>query len=55
MNSKSIIFILMTVGSIVGGFIPALWGSGSFSISSLFFGSLGAIAGIYVGYRMTRY
>ena len=55
MNQKAIIFILMTVGSLIGSCIPYLWGAGTLSVSSLFFGSVGAIAGIYFGYKISRY
>ena len=43
----------MAIGSTVGGFIPSLWGSNMFSLSPLIFGSLGAILGIYIGYKIS--
>ncbi len=54
MNSKSLILITTIVGSTVGSFIPSLWGAGIFSFSSIIFGSLGAIAGIYVGFKLSN-
>jgi len=39
------------IGSIVGGYIPALWGAGFLSISSLIFGTAGALLGWIVVYR----
>ncbi len=54
MNSKSLIGLFTIIGSTVGGFIPSLWGDGSFSLASLFFGAAGAIAGIYIGYKISR-
>ncbi len=44
----------MTVGSSIGSFIPSLWGAGVFSFSSLIFGALGAMLGIYAAFKMTR-
>ncbi|MDB5254416.1 MAG: hypothetical protein JWL80_482 [Parcubacteria group bacterium] len=44
----------LVVGSTVGGFIPNLWGAGSFSFSSIFLSAIGAIVGIYIGYKVTR-
>ena len=55
MDSKTFVTIGMIVGSVVGSYIPALWGAGLFSFSSFIFGGLGAIGGIYVGFKMSRY
>jgi len=53
MESKKIVWLLMSVGSIAGGYIPLLWGSAYFSFSSIIFSALGAILGIWVAFRMT--
>ena len=52
MSTKSLVFIFMTIGSIVGGYIPSLWGADSFSMSSLVFGSVFAIIGIWIGFKI---
>ena len=44
----------MAVGSTLGGWIPSLWGAGFFSFSGLILSSLGAIAGIYIGFKMSQ-
>ena len=54
MNAKTLVWIGAPVGSIVGSFIPALWGAGLLSMSSFIFGGLGAIAGIYFGFKLSR-
>ena len=54
MGSKKIIWIFMAIGSAVGGFVPSLWGADMFSLSPLVFGTLGAIIGIYIGFKITR-
>ena len=54
MNSKSLIWIGTIVGSSIGGLIPLLWGASAFSFSSIIFGSLGAIVGIYVGFKLSN-
>jgi outer membrane lipoprotein SlyB len=54
MNSKSLIIIGMVVGSTLGGFIPALWGAGGFSMASVVFGAIGGVLGIWAGYRISR-
>jgi len=38
-------------GMLVGGYVPDLWGAGSFSLASLLFGALGGVAGIWLGAR----
>ena len=52
MNSRTLIWIGTIVGSAVGGFIPMIWGGSAFGMSSLLFSSLGAILGIYAGYKL---
>lgn len=44
----------MIVGSTIGGFIPALWGDSFLSFSSIIFSALGAMAGIYLAYKLTH-
>jgi uncharacterized protein YcfJ len=55
MNRKAIIYIGLAIGSSVGGFVPMLWGAGAFSMSSLFLSAIGGIAGIYAGFKISRY
>jgi len=43
------------VGSLVGSFIPALWGGDTFSFSSVIFSGIGAIGGLWLGYKISRY
>lgn len=52
MNTKTLVWIGMAVGSTIGSYIPSLWGSGVFSMSSIFFSAIGAIAGIYIGFKL---
>lgn len=54
MNSKAFVWVGMLIGSTVGGFIPSLWGSSVLSISSMFFSAVGAIIGIYFGYKLSQ-
>jgi hypothetical protein len=50
---RSVIGLCVLVGSTVGAYVPVLWGSSSFSFSSLLFGALGGIAGIWAGVRLS--
>lgn len=54
MNSKGLITLCTIIGSFLGGCIPLLWGDDGFSYVSLLFSSAGAIAGIYIGYKIGR-
>ena len=42
----------MVIGSFAGSYIPVIWGDSAFSMSSLFFGALGGIIGIWAGYKV---
>jgi hypothetical protein len=44
----------MIVGSTVGGFVPMLWGAGALSFSSIIWGSVGAIAGIWLAFKISQ-
>jgi hypothetical protein len=49
---------LMGVGSFFGGilgsYIPCLWGEDSFSVMGIVLGSIGAISGILLGYKLSK-
>jgi len=52
--TKTFITTGLIVGSLAGGYIPVLWGGSVFSISSLLFSALGALAGIWFGFKIAR-
>ena len=54
MSPKTATYIGMTIGSMVGSYIPLLWGAGAFSFSSIFFGAAGAMVGIIIAFKMTH-
>jgi len=54
MDSKKLIWIGMTVGSFIGGFLPVLWGSSEFSFSSIVLTAVGGFVGIYIGFKLSR-
>jgi cation transporter-like permease len=43
----------MTAGTIVGGFVPELWGASGFSVAALLTSALGGAAGLWVGARLS--
>jgi hypothetical protein len=50
-SKKSLIWIGMTVGSIAGGYLPALWGGDLLSFSGVILSTVGGFLGIWIGYR----
>jgi hypothetical protein len=54
MESKSVIWIGMAVGSTIGSFIPLLWGAGVFSFSSIILSAIGGILGIWLGFKISN-
>lgn len=55
MSTKPIILLLMSIGGTIGSYVPTLWGDTSFlSFSGLFFGAVGSIVGIYIGFRISE-
>ena len=54
MNTKSLIWIGMFVGSTVGELLPSLWGESSFSMSSILFSTIGGVVGIWAGFKLSK-
>ena len=50
---KSLIGGCAAFGSILGGYVPALWGASSFSLTSVAFAFLGGVAGVWLGVRFS--
>ena len=52
MSKKTLIWIGLTVGSALGGYLPGLWGGDLISFSSVMLSTGGGIVGIWLGYRL---
>ena len=50
---RSLIGLCMMVFGTIGSFVPEVWGASSFSLSSVLFGGVGAVAGVFVGVRLS--
>jgi hypothetical protein len=50
---KRVTWMCVGFGSIAGSLLPELWGGSAMGGMSLLFGLIGAIAGIWVGARLT--
>jgi hypothetical protein len=51
MSSKSIVMLGMVVGSIIGGYVPVLFGASFFSLWSVLGSAAGGLLGIWITYR----
>ena len=51
---RSVIGMCALVGGIVGSYLPEVWGASGFSVSSLLFGAVGGITGIWLGARISE-
>ena len=45
----------MVAGSIVGGYLPVLFGSNAFSLMSIFGNLIGGLLGIWAGFKAYNY
>jgi hypothetical protein len=48
-----IVWLFVGAGMIVGGFVPVVWGGSTLGFVSLVFGTLGGVAGLWVGLKLT--
>ena len=51
---RSVIGLCVFAGSLIGGYVPVLWGASGFSVTSMLFGALGGIAGVWLGVRISE-
>jgi uncharacterized membrane protein YeaQ/YmgE (transglycosylase-associated protein family) len=54
LERKTSIWLGLILGSLIGGFVPGLWGADVFSFSSLIWSTIGALVGIYVAHRLSQ-
>lgn len=54
MSSKTLVLIGMTIGSIIGGYVPVLLGADLFSFTSLIGNGIGGLLGIWAGYKFSK-
>ncbi|HRN70247.1 MAG TPA: hypothetical protein PLS49_03605 [Candidatus Woesebacteria bacterium] len=53
MSQKSIVMLGMVIGSLIGGYIPTLFGVSVFSYTAIFFHGVGGIVGIIIAYKLS--
>ncbi len=52
MNRSKMIYLCLSIFSMIGAYVPAIWGSGMFSFSSVIFSAIGGFFGIWIGYKL---
>jgi hypothetical protein len=52
MSTKSAIWICVFIGSIIGGYIPVLFGQSFLSMWSLIGNGIGGLLGIWIGFKI---
>lgn len=52
MSSKSIVMIGMIIGSLIGGYIPILFGASFLSYSSLIGNAIGGLVGVWIAFKL---
>lgn len=52
MGTKTLVTIGMIVGSIIGGYLPMLFGISAFSYTAVLTSGIGSIIGIWIGYKI---
>jgi hypothetical protein len=49
---RSVTGLCVAVGTIAGGFVPALWGASGFSLAAVLTSGLGGAAGLWLGVKL---
>lgn len=49
---RRVAWLFVLIGSTVGGLVPEAWGGSAFGMASLGLGLVGAVAGLWLGYRI---
>lgn len=55
MSSKVLVYLGMIIGSTVGGYIATLFGADLISYVSVLFSGIGAILGVWIGYKLSNF
>jgi hypothetical protein len=51
---KKVVMFGMVAGSLIGGYLPTLFGVGAFSYISVLCGGLGGIIGIWLSWKLIK-
>jgi uncharacterized membrane protein YeaQ/YmgE (transglycosylase-associated protein family) len=49
---RSVTGLCVTMGTIVGGYVPSAWGDSSFSLASVVLAAVGGVVGLWLALRL---
>lgn len=52
---KTMVYAGVTLGALLGGYLPVLLGAGALSLTSFVGGTIGGFVGLWAGYKAYRY
>jgi hypothetical protein len=50
---RRVVWLFVGFGMTVGGFVPLMWGGNALGFASLVFGTLGGVAGLWAGLKLS--
>lgn len=53
MSGKSLVMLGFIIGSVVGGYLPELFGIGSISMTGVITSAVGGVIGIYIAFKLS--
>ena len=51
---KTLIWVGMIIGSLIGGYLPTLFGASWLSFATVLGNGLGGMLGVYIGYQLSN-
>lgn len=54
MTTKTLIYLFLSIGSFIGGYVPTLWGASAFGFASVIGGLVGGALGIWAGFKIGK-
>jgi hypothetical protein len=50
---RSVVTLTAVFGTLVGGFVPVLWGNNGLGVQGVLFAAVGGVAGLWLGLRLS--
>lgn len=52
--NKALLFLMITIGGLIGGWLPTLFGADGFSMWSILGSGAGSVIGVFVAYKISN-